>query len=205
MVCFVQDIIETIMNTNIWTDSLVCMSLFPPQGLAVIQGAKMAGASRIIAVDFNPEKFENAKKLGATDCLDPKTVDGPVQKHIAGVMTKWGVDYSFDCTGNVEVMRSALECSHRGWGESCVVGVAAAGHEISTRPFQLVTGRVWKGTAFGGFKSRTDIPILVDRYMRGELPIDHFITHTFKGIGATNDAVDALHSGDCLRAVVEHF
>jgi S-(hydroxymethyl)glutathione dehydrogenase/alcohol dehydrogenase len=165
----------------------------------------MAGASKIIAVDFNPAKFENAKKLGATDCLDPKTVDGPVQNHIAGVMTKWGVDYSFDCTGNVEVMRSALECSHRGWGESCVIGVAASGHEISTRPFQLVTGRVWKGTAFGGFKSRTDIPILVDRYMRGELPIDHFITHTFKGIGATNDAIDALHSGDCLRAVVEHF
>jgi S-(hydroxymethyl)glutathione dehydrogenase/alcohol dehydrogenase len=103
------------------------------------------------------------------------------------------------------VMRSALECSHRGWGTSCVIGVAASGHEISTRPFQLVTGRTWKGTAFGGFKSRTDIPILVERYMRGELPIDHFITHTFKGVGATNDAIDALHSGDCLRAVVEHF
>jgi S-(hydroxymethyl)glutathione dehydrogenase/alcohol dehydrogenase len=103
------------------------------------------------------------------------------------------------------VMRSALECSHRGWGTSCVIGVAASGHEISTRPFQLVTGRVWKGTAFGGFKSRTDIPILVERYMKGELPIDHFITHTFKGVGATNDAIDALHGGDCLRAVVDHF
>jgi S-(hydroxymethyl)glutathione dehydrogenase/alcohol dehydrogenase len=176
-----------------------------PQGLAVIQGAKMAGASRIIAVDINTDKFEMAKKLGATDCLDPKTVDGPVQKHIAGVMTKWGVDYSFDCTGNTEVMRSALECSHRGWGVSCIIGVAASGHEISTRPFQLVTGRVWKGTAFGGFKSRTDIPVLVERYMKGDLPIDHFITHTFKGVGATNEAIDALHSGDCLRAVVEHF
>jgi S-(hydroxymethyl)glutathione dehydrogenase/alcohol dehydrogenase len=192
------DGIKTIINTKPhW-------SLFP-QGLAVIQGAKMAGASRIIAVDINTDKFEMAKKLGATDCVDPKTVDGPVQKHIAGVMTKWGVDYSFDCTGNVEVMRSALECSHRGWGVSCVIGVAASGHEISTRPFQLVTGRVWKGTAFGGFKSRTDIPILVERYMKGDLPIDHFITHTFKGVGATNDAIDALHSGDCLRAVVEHF
>jgi S-(hydroxymethyl)glutathione dehydrogenase/alcohol dehydrogenase len=175
------------------------------QGLAVIQGAKMAGASKIIAVDLNPDKFENAKKLGATDCLDPRTVEVPVQKHIAGVMTKWGVDYSFDCTGNTEVMRSALECSHRGWGTSCVIGVAASGHEISTRPFQLVTGRTWKGTAFGGFKSRTDIPILVERYMKGELPIDHFITHTFKGVDATNDAIDALHSGNCLRAVVEHF
>jgi S-(hydroxymethyl)glutathione dehydrogenase/alcohol dehydrogenase len=179
--------------------------LLYPQGLAVIQGAKMAGASKIIAIDLNPDKFDNAKKLGATDCLDPRTVEGPVQKHIAGVMTKWGVDYSFDCTGNTEVMRSALECSHRGWGTSCVIGVAASGHEISTRPFQLVTGRTWKGTAFGGFKSRTDIPILVERYMKGELPIDHFITHTFKGVGATNDAIDALHSGDCLRAVVEHF
>jgi S-(hydroxymethyl)glutathione dehydrogenase/alcohol dehydrogenase len=193
-----HDANETIINT----DSFISLS---KQGLAVIQGAKMAGASKIIAIDLNPAKFEMAKKLGATDCLDPKTVDGPVQKHIAGVMTKWGVDYSFDCTGNVEVMRSALECSHRGWGTSCVIGVAASGHEISTRPFQLVTGRVWKGTAFGGFKSRTDIPILVERYMRGELPIDHFITHNFKGIGTTNDAIDALHSGDCLRAVVEHF
>jgi S-(hydroxymethyl)glutathione dehydrogenase/alcohol dehydrogenase len=193
-----HDATETSINT------VTPLFLFP-QGLAVIQGAKMAGASKIIAVDLNPDKFENAKKLGATDCLDPRTVEGPVQKHIAGVMTKWGVDYSFDCTGNTEVMRSALECSHRGWGTSCVIGVAASGHEISTRPFQLVTGRTWKGTAFGGFKSRTDIPILVERYMRGELPIDHFITHTFKGVGATNEAIDALHSGDCLRAVVEHF
>jgi S-(hydroxymethyl)glutathione dehydrogenase / alcohol dehydrogenase len=165
----------------------------------------MAGASRIIAVDVNEAKFEAAKKLGATDCLNPKSIDVPVQKHIAGVMTPWGVDYTFDCTGNVEVMRSALECSHRGWGVSCVIGVAASGHEISTRPFQLVTGRVWKGTAFGGFKSRKDIPILVERCMKGELPIDHFITHTFHGVGSTNNAIHALHSGECLRAVVEHF
>jgi len=165
----------------------------------------MAGASKIIAVDVNPSKFEAAKALGATDCVDPKTVEGPIQKHIATVMTKWGVDYTFDCTGNVEVMRSALECAHRGWGESCIIGVAAAGHEISTRPFQLVTGRVWRGTAFGGFKSRRDIPILVDRCMKGELPVDHFITHKFKGVGNTNAAIDALHSGDCLRAVVEYF
>jgi S-(hydroxymethyl)glutathione dehydrogenase/alcohol dehydrogenase len=145
-----------------------------------------------------------AKKLGATDCVDPTSLDVPVQKHIAGVMTDWGVDYSFDCTGNVNVMRSALECAHRGWGVSCVIGVAASGHEISTRPFQLVTGRVWKGTAFGGFKSRTDVPKLVERMMNGNINIDHFITHNFDGVLGTNQAVDALHSGKCLRAVVNY-
>lgn len=187
---------------------------------------------------MNPDKFEIAKKLGATDFVNPKDLDEPVQKYIAGSLTKWGVDYTFDCTGNTEVMRSALECAHRGWGVSCVIGVAAAGHEISTRPFQLVTGRVWKGqfrckgasdppivrysthlgfnslinlflsyvgTAFGGFKSRRDIPMLVDKYMSGELPIDHYITHKFKDVGTTNDAIEALHSGKCLRAVVEYF
>jgi len=115
-----------------------------------------------------------------------------------------GVDYSYDCTGNTDVMRAALECSHRGWGVSCVIGVAASGHEISTRPFQLVTGRVWKGTAFGGFKSRTDVPKLVERMMSGDIPVDHYITHVFDGVGATNDAIDALHSGKCLRAVVQY-
>lgn len=165
----------------------------------------MAGASQIIAIDLNPNKFEIAKKLGATDCVNPKDVDGPIQQYIAGKLTKWGVDFTFDCTGHVEVMRAALECAHRGWGESCVIGVAASGHEISTRPFQLVTGRVWKGTAFGGFKSRRDIPLLVERSMKGDLPIDHFITHKFKGVDKTNDAIHALHSGECLRAVVEYF
>jgi S-(hydroxymethyl)glutathione dehydrogenase/alcohol dehydrogenase len=164
----------------------------------------MAGASRIIAVDINNSKFGMAKKLGATDCVNPNDIDGPIQKHIAGTMTQWGVDYTFDCTGNVDVMRSALECAHRGWGVSCIIGVAASGHEISTRPFQLVTGRVWKGTAFGGFKSRKDIPILVERCMKGELPVDHFITHRLQGIEKTNEAIDALHSGDCLRAVVSY-
>jgi len=173
-------------------------------GLAVIQGAKMAGASRIIAIDINPDKFESARALGATDCVNPKEIDGPIQKYIAGTMTKWGLDYTFDCTGNVSVMRSALECAHRGWGTSCVIGVAASGHEISTRPFQLVTGRVWKGTAFGGFKSRRDVPRLVERNMKGELPIDHFITHVFKGVDQTNKAVEILHSGECLRSVVHY-
>ncbi|GMH47191.1 hypothetical protein TrLO_g14634 [Triparma laevis f. longispina] len=177
-------------------------------GLSVIQGAKMAGASRIIAVDINPSKFEAATKAGATDCVD--SLNGipegkNVQQHIAGGLTQWGVDYSFDCTGIVSVMRAALECSHRGWGTSCVIGVAASGHEISTRPFQLVTGRSWKGTAFGGFKTRTDVPKLVNKYLEGELPIEQYITHTFEGVEKTNEAIDALHSGDCLRAVVKYF
>lgn len=172
----------------------------------MIQGAKMAGASKIIAVDINPDKFEMAKKLGATHCVDssPDKIDKPIQQIIAGELTDWGVDYSFDCTGNVKVMRAALESAHRGWGESCVIGVAASGHEISTRPFQLVTGRVWKGTAFGGFKSRQDVPKLVNRHLDGELPVDHFITHAFEGVDKTNDAIDALHSGNCLRAVVRY-
>jgi len=176
-------------------------------GLSVVQGAKMAGASHIIAVDVNPKKFEAAIKLGATDCVD--SMNGlpegkTVQQYIAGGLTKWGVDYSFDCTGIVSVMRAALECSHRGWGTSCVIGVAASGHELSTRPFQLVTGRVWKGTAFGGWKTRTDVPKLVDSYMSGELPIDQYITHNFSGVDKTNDAVHALHSGTCLRAVCKY-
>ena len=172
------------------------------QGLAVIQGAKKAGASRIIAVDINPSKFPMAIELGATDTVDSSKLDKPVQSYIAGDLTPWGVDYSFDCTGNTDVMRAALECAHRGWGTSCIIGVAAAGHEISTRPFQLVTGRVWKGTAFGGFKSRKDVPNLVQASLDGDLPIDHFITNVFNGVDKTNEAIDALHGGNCLRAVV---
>jgi len=118
--------------------------------------------------------------------------------------TTWGVDYTYDATGNTEVMRAALESAHRGWGESCVIGVAAAGHEIKTRPFQLVTGRIWKGTAFGGYKSRTQVPQLVQQYLKGSLPIDHYVTHTFNGIESINEAIEALHSGDCLRAVVTY-
>jgi S-(hydroxymethyl)glutathione dehydrogenase / alcohol dehydrogenase len=156
--------------------------------LAVVQGAKIAGASRIIAVDINPAKFSAASALGATDCVNSAELDKPVQQHIAGTLTPWGVDYSFDCTGNAQVMRAALECAHRGWGTSCVIGVAASGHEIATRPFQLVTGRVWKGTAFGGYKSRTDVPKLVEKHLAGDLPIDHFITHVFEGyVAIAND------------------
>lgn len=170
----------------------------------MIQGAKKAGASKIIAIDINPSKFPMAMQLGATDCVDSSKLDKPVQQYIAGDMTPWGVDYSFDCTGNVQVMRAALECAHRGWGTSCVIGVAASGHEISTRPFQLVTGRVWKGTAFGGFKSRKDVPNLVQACLDGDLPVDHFITHIFNGIVHTNEAIDTLHRGHCLRAVVKY-
>ena len=136
-----------VCNSRSSSDTAACVcrrcsvgTLMISQGLAVIQGAKMAGASRIIAVDINPKKFVAATQLGATDTVDSSALDVPVQKHIAGTMTKWGVDYSFDCTGNTQVMRAALECAHRGWGTSCIIGVAASGHEISTRPFQLVTG-----------------------------------------------------------------
>jgi len=170
-------------------------------GLSVIQAAKLSGASRIIAIDVNPKKFTAARAFGATDCVNPMEVGGPIAPYLVQ-MTKWGVDYTFDCTGNTEVMRAALECAHRGWGVSCVIGVAASGKEISTRPFQLVTGRKWVGTAFGGWKSRSDVPGLVQRYLSGELEVDSYITHTFDGVEATNDAFDALHGGDCLRAVV---
>jgi len=173
-------------------------------GLSVIQGAQMRGAKRIFAIDTNPGKFEMAKELGATDCVNPEDYDKPIQEVLNGELTEWGIDYTFDATGNTEVMRAALESAHRGWGESCVIGVAAAGQEISTRPFQLVTGRKWTGTAFGGFKSRSEVPPLVDDYMKGDLKLDHYITHEFQGVEGTLQAVEALHSGDCLRAVVTY-
>eukprot|EP00192_Tetraselmis_astigmatica_P011508 CAMPEP_0117669494 /NCGR_PEP_ID=MMETSP0804-20121206/12165_1 /TAXON_ID=1074897 /ORGANISM="Tetraselmis astigmatica, Strain CCMP880" /LENGTH=380 /DNA_ID=CAMNT_0005477561 /DNA_START=84 /DNA_END=1226 /DNA_ORIENTATION=+ len=170
-------------------------------GLAVIEAAAEAKASRIIAVDTNPDKFENAKKWGATDCINPKDHEQPIQQVIIG-MTEWGVDYSFECIGNIEVMRAALECAHRGWGTSVVIGVAASGQEISTRPFQLVTGRVWKGTAFGGYKSRRDVPGLVEKYMRGATKLDDYITHEMS-FDQINEGFDLLHAGKCLRCVLK--
>ena len=170
-------------------------------GIAVIQAAKQAGASRIFAIDINTDRFEMATQLGATDCLNPAEHLEPMQQVLVKA-TQWGADYTFDCTGDTDVMRSALEAAHRGWGVSCVIGVAAAGKEISTRPFQLVTGRKWVGTAFGGWKSRSDVPELVERYLEGELEVDAYITHTFQGVAATTDAFHALEGGDCLRAVV---
>jgi len=172
-------------------------------GLSVIQAAKMAGASRIFAIDVNEDKFGQAMSLGATETLNPMKQDKPIQQVLVG-MTQWGVDYTYDCTGNVDVMRSALEAAHRGWGVSCVIGVAAAGKEISTRPFQLVTGRKWVGTAFGGYKSRDDVPALVSEHLDGGLALDHFVTKRFSGIDGIQQAIDSMHSGQVLRAVVSY-
>lgn len=173
--------------------------------MAVVQGAKAVGATHIVGVDVNPKKFELAKKLGCTVCYNPKDFDKPIQQVLVEKSpTGFGFDYTFDCTGNTEVMRSALEAAHRGWGQSCVIGVAAAGKELGTRPFQLITGRKWMGTAFGGWKTRDAIPMLVEKNMKGEIELDHFITHRFDGVAAQTKAIDALHSGDCLRAVVRY-
>lgn len=171
-------------------------------GLSAIIGAKMAGANRIIGVDINESKFELAKQLGATDCINPKDYDKPIQDVIVE-MTDGGVEYSFECIGNVDVMRSALECCHKGWGESVVIGVAGAGQEISTRPFQLVTGRVWRGSAFGGVKGRSELPAIVERYMAGEFALNDFITHTM-GLDDINKSFDLMHSGESIRTVI-HF
>ena len=171
-------------------------------GLSAIQGATMAKASRIIAIDINPDKFELARQMGATDTVNPKDHDAPIQEVIVE-MTNGGVDYSFECVGNVKLMRAALECCHKGWGESVIVGVAGAGQEISTRPFQLVTGRVWRGTAFGGTRGRSQLPGMVDQYMAGEIKVDEFITHTMP-LEDINKAFDLMHEGKSIRSVV-HF
>jgi S-(hydroxymethyl)glutathione dehydrogenase/alcohol dehydrogenase len=171
-------------------------------GLSAVIGATMAKASRIIAIDINESKFELAKKLGATDCINPKNYDQPIQDVIVE-LTDGGVDYSFECIGNVNVMRSALECCHKGWGESIIIGVAGAGQEISTRPFQLVTGRVWRGTAFGGVKGRSELPEYVERYLAGEFALNDFITHTMT-LEKINEAFDLMHEGKSIRSVI-HF
>lgn len=171
-------------------------------GLSAVIGSVMAKASRIIAIDINESKFELAKKLGATDCVNPKDYDKPIQEVIVE-MTDGGVDYSFECIGNVNVMRSALECCHKGWGESVIIGVAGAGQEICTRPFQLVTGRVWKGTAFGGVKGRSELPDYVERYLAGEFKLDDFITHTMP-LEKINEAFDLMHEGKSIRSVIHY-
>jgi S-(hydroxymethyl)glutathione dehydrogenase/alcohol dehydrogenase len=167
-------------------------------GLNVIQGARMVGADRIVGVDINPSKVELATRFGMTDFVNPAEVD-PVAAIID--LTDGGVDYSFECIGNVDTMRQALECCHRGWGESTIIGVAGAGQEISTRPFQLVTGRVWRGTAFGGARSRTQVPKIVDWYMDGKINIDDLITHTMP-LDEINTAFDLMHEGKSIRSVV---
>jgi len=169
-------------------------------GLSVIQGLVMAQAERIIAVDVNHQKFEMAKALGATDFIVPQESGIPVQQVVID-MTDGGVDYSFECIGNVKTMRAALECCHKGWGESVIIGVAAAGEEISTRPFQLVTGRVWRGTAFGGVKGRSELPGFVERYLRGEIKLDPMITHTLP-LEQINQAFDLMHEGKSIRSVI---
>ncbi|MGY1426321.1 S-(hydroxymethyl)glutathione dehydrogenase/class III alcohol dehydrogenase [Lysobacter sp. A289] len=171
-------------------------------GLAVIQGAVQAKAGRIIAIDTNPDKFELAKSMGATDCVNPKDHDKSIQDVIVE-MTDGGVEFSFECIGNVNVMRAALECCHKGWGESVVIGVAGAGQEISTRPFQLVTGRVWRGSAFGGVKGRSELPGMVEQVMRGEIDLDPFITHQLP-LERINEAFDLLHEGKSIRTVIHY-
>lgn len=171
-------------------------------GLAVIQGAVQAKAGRILAIDTNPAKFELARAMGATDCINPKDHDRPIQDVIVE-LTDGGVDFSFECIGNVKVMRAALECCHKGWGESVIIGVAGAGQEISTRPFQLVTGRVWRGSAFGGVKGRSELPGMVEQAMAGKINLDPFITHELP-LERINEAFDLMHAGKSIRTVI-HF
>ncbi|MDI3335309.1 S-(hydroxymethyl)glutathione dehydrogenase/class III alcohol dehydrogenase [Defluviimonas aestuarii] len=174
-------------------------------GLNVIQGLRLAGADKIIGVDINPDKKPMAEKFGMTHFVNPKEVENTVQEIVNITKTPFdqigGADYSFDCTGNVKVMRDALECTHRGWGQSIIIGVAPAGAVIETRPFQLVTGRVWKGTAFGGARGRTDVPKIVDWYMDGKIEIDPMITHTLK-LDDINKGFDLMHAGESIRSVV---
>jgi len=199
--CGVTTGIGAVLNTaKVEPGSSVAVFGLGGIGLSVIQGAVMAGAERIIAVDINPDKFEMARALGATDCIDPGELDVTAAREIVE-MTKGGVDYSFECIGNVEVMREALECCHMGWGVSTIIGVAGAGQEIHTRPFQLVTGRTWKGTAFGGVKGRTELPGYVDRYMNGQIELDRLITHTLP-LTDINRAFDLMHEGESIRSVI---
>jgi S-(hydroxymethyl)glutathione dehydrogenase/alcohol dehydrogenase len=169
-------------------------------GLNVIQAARMVGANMIVGVDINPSKKALAEKFGMTHFVNPHEIDGDIVPYLVN-LTKGGADYTFECIGNVNVMRQALECCHKGWGVSVIIGVAAAGQEIRTRPFQLVTGRVWKGSAFGGARGRTDVPKIVDWYMDGKINIDDLITHVMP-IEKINDAFDLMHKGESIRSVV---
>lgn len=201
--CGITTGIGAVLNTaKVEKGSTVAVFGLGGIGLSVIQGAVMAGASRIIAVDLNPDKFEFAKQLGATDCINPKDYSEPIQQVIVE-LTDGGVDYSFECIGNVNVMRSALECCHKGWGESVIIGVAGAGQEISTRPFQLVTGRVWRGSAFGGVKGRSQLPGYVEDYLAGKIKVDEMITKTLP-LEDINKAFEMMLAGETIRSVVLH-
>ncbi len=199
--CGITTGIGAVLNTaKVEPGSTVAVFGLGGIGLSVVQGAVLAKASRIICIDINEDKFEMAKMLGATDFVNPKNYDAPIQEVIVD-LTDGGVDYSFECIGNVDVMRSALECCHKGWGESVIVGVAGAGQEISTRPFQLVTGRVWRGTAFGGVKGRSQLPGYVEQYLKGEIKVDEMVTHTM-GLEDINKAFDLMHEGQSIRSVI---
>jgi S-(hydroxymethyl)glutathione dehydrogenase/alcohol dehydrogenase len=173
-------------------------------GLNVVQGARIAGADKIIGVDLNPARETLARKFGLTHFVNPKQLSADNVDLVAHLveLTNGGADYSFECVGNVELMRQALECCHRGWGESTIIGVAGSGQEIKTRPFQLVTGRVWRGTAFGGARGRTDVPRIVDWYMNGKIDIDSLITHKLP-LERINEAFDLMHEGTSIRTVIE--
>ena len=199
--CGITTGIGAVLNTaKVEAGSTVAIFGLGGVGLSTIQGAVMAKAERILAIDTNPDKEEMARQLGATDFINPKNYDLPIQEVIVD-MTNGGVDYSFEAVGNVELMRSALECCHKGWGESTIIGVAGAGQEISTRPFQLVTGRVWRGSAFGGVKGRSQLPGMVDQYMNGEITVDEMITHTMS-LEEINTAFDLMHEGASIRSVI---
>lgn len=200
--CGVTTGIGAVLNTaKVESGSTIAVFGLGGIGLSVIQGAKMAGAKEIIAIDVNPSKFDLAQKLGATKSVNPKDHDKPIQEIIVE-MTDGGVDYSFECVGNVDLMRSALECCHKGWGESIIIGVAGAGQEIATRPFQLVTGRVWRGTAFGGVKGRSQLPGYVDQYMSGDINLDDMVSFELP-LEKINDAFDLMHEGKSIRSVIK--
>lgn len=200
--CGVTTGIGAVLNTaKVEKDSTIAVFGLGGIGLSVIQGAKMALAKRIIAIDINDDKFEMAKKLGATDFVNPSKEDHPIQDVIVK-MTEGGVDYSFECVGNVNLMRAALECCHKGWGESIIIGVAGAGEEIATRPFQLVTGRVWRGSAFGGVKGRSELPQYVEKYMHKEINLDDMVTFNFP-IEKINEAFHLMHEGKSIRSVIK--
>lgn len=201
--CGITTGVGAVLNTaKVRPGSTVAVFGLGAIGLAVVQGATMAKAERIIAIDVNPTKWPMAQAMGATEFVNPKEHDTPIQQVIVD-MTKGGVDYSFECIGDVHVMRSALECCHKGWGEATIIGVAAAGQEISTRPFQLVTGRVWRGTAFGGVKGRSQLPGYVERYMKGELKVDEFVSKELP-LDRINEAFDLMHRGEAIRTVIHH-
>ncbi|MFC0409318.1 S-(hydroxymethyl)glutathione dehydrogenase/class III alcohol dehydrogenase [Roseomonas elaeocarpi] len=200
--CGVTTGIGAVINTaKVWPGANVVVFGLGGIGLNVIQGARMVGADKIVGVDINPSKREMAQRFGMTDFINPREVGNDKVVQAILDITGGGADFSFDCTGNTEVMRQALECCHRGWGESIIIGVAEAGKEISTRPFQLVTGRVWKGSAFGGARGRTDVPKIVDWYMQGKIEIDSLITHTMP-LEEINHAFDLMHEGKSIRSVI---